>query len=141
MFTLYCLIMLMLFTALALIAVPFIKNRSWKKFLLAATLTSIFALSLYQFSGDKSALHLWFANGKQHYQLMETFEQLGGIDGAIARIESRLENNPTDAQGWFILGKLYLSKQDNTKAKSAFDKAHALKPDDLQISRYFEMNR
>jgi cytochrome c-type biogenesis protein CcmH/NrfG len=126
MFSLYAWLILMLLVALGLLAIPFIKNRSRKGYIVSASLIALLGLAIYQFTGNKTALYLWMTQGKQHYQLLETFEQLGGIDGAIAQIESKLAKNPQDAQGWYILGKLYLSKNEEAKAQAAFAKSREL---------------
>ncbi|MHB1948735.1 MAG: hypothetical protein ACYCQI_11560 [Gammaproteobacteria bacterium] len=91
MFSLYAWLFLMLVVALGLLAIPFIKNHSRKGYAISASLMTILGLGIYQFSGSKSALYLWMTQGAQHYQLLEKFEQLGGIDGAIAQIESKLK--------------------------------------------------
>lgn len=126
MFSLYGWLILILLVALSLLAIPFIKNRSFKGYILSASIMTLFGLGIYQFSGNKTGLYLWMTQGKQHYQLLQEFEQLGGVDGAIAQIESKLAKNPQDAQGWTILGKLYLSKNEEAKAQAAFAKAREL---------------
>jgi cytochrome c-type biogenesis protein CcmH/NrfG len=85
------------------------------------------SLLLYQFTGDKIALSDWLAEGKQHYKLLEQFEALGGIDGAINKITQRLKANPDDKQGWLILGKLYQAKHNEMAAEVAFAQARELK--------------
>lgn len=126
MLSLYAWLFLMLLVGLGLLAIPFIKNRSLKGYIVSASLMTLLGFLIYQFSGNKAGLYLWMTQGKQHYQLLETFEQLGGIDGAIAQIENKLAKNPQDAQGWAILGKLYLSKNEEAKAQAAFAKAKKL---------------
>lgn len=126
MLIMYVFLILMLLVALGLLALPFIKNRSLNGFSLLAIMLIIFSMGLYQVSGNKSLLSWWFSEGKQHYQLLTTFEQLGGVDGAIKKIQHKLTDNPNDAQGWFILGKLYLSKGEEGKAQEAFARAKAI---------------
>ena len=140
MLTLYGLLLLMLILALALLSLPFMKHRfeNFKIFFILMLLMTLFTFALYQFSGNKSALYLWLTHGKEHYQLLEKFDQLGGVDGAIARVKNKLNVTPNDAQGWFILGKLYLSKQDDSDALDAFTKAHELEPNDTQINKFYD---
>ncbi len=132
MYILYSLQILMLLSALAMLALPLVIARNGNKFILARNFLifslsiSVCAFALYHFSGNHSALQQWFTYGKQHYQLQVQFNQLGGIDGIIERIEKKLAANPHDAQGWAILGKLYTAKHDDVKAKAAFEKARRL---------------
>jgi cytochrome c-type biogenesis protein CcmH/NrfG len=141
MILLYISLILMLSVSLCLISMPFIKNkkRLSSGFYLTASLTILLALSLYYFSSNFRVLQFWITQGQSHYQLLEKLDQLGGVEGVITRITEKLKIHPDDAQGWFILGKLYLSKQDKTAAKAAFAKAHALRPNDPEIDRYYQM--
>ena len=131
----------MLIGALCLIVLPFIKNKATfsKGFLITFLFTLLFSLGLYQFSGDKNALKQWYTQGEQHYQLQMQFNALGGIDGIIARVKKKIQANPLDTQGWFILGKLYLMKPDYPSAKAALSKAHELDPHNEQINHYYEI--
>lgn len=140
MLTLYILLLLMLVCALGLLAVPFVRNKKFlsKSFVALICVTSFTAVGLYWHSSDNVAMQQWLTQGKQHYDLMVELKELGGIDGMIQRINLKLQANPDDAQGWFILGKLYLFKQDAVAAKAAFTKAHTLKPDDQQIDAYYQ---
>jgi cytochrome c-type biogenesis protein CcmH/NrfG len=141
MFILYGLLLLMVVGAFTLLAIPYYQGKiRWAlpaSYWFIATGTALVAFTLYYFSGNHQALAFWFAEGKQHYELLGKIDELGGIDGVIFRIQEKLKQNPADAEGWFILGKLYLSKQNAVAAKEAFSKAHALKPDDVEISRYY----
>jgi cytochrome c-type biogenesis protein CcmH/NrfG len=58
--------------------------------------------------------------------LLVAFQELGGFDGTIARIKEKLKQNPNDARGWQILGKLYLAKGDTRAANKALTKARQL---------------
>lgn len=126
--TLYCLLFLMLITALTLVTFPFITTKpfQFKSYLAISSMLAIFSLALYQFSGDKVALIQWAQHGAEHYHLLEKFDQLGGIDGIIAQINERLKQHPNDAQGWYILSRLYQSKHDDLNAATALKRAQEL---------------
>lgn len=136
----YFLLSLMLVSAVGLLAIPFIKNRAVfsKSFFAVTILIILSSLGLYYFLSDKQALKLWLTQGKQHYQLLLKVDELGGIDNIIERINKKLAANPQDAQGWFILGKLYFAKQDFASALTALTKAHQLNPGNEEITRYYE---
>lgn len=143
MFILYGLLLLMLLIALVIIAVPFVTKKPMRLggYLIIVLLTFLFAFGFYQFSGNKQALYQWLTVGRQHYKLLETFNKLGGVDGAISRITAKLIQEPNDAEGWFILGKLYLSKEDTIRAEAAFSKAHELAPDNQKITHFYEVTK
>jgi cytochrome c-type biogenesis protein CcmH/NrfG len=131
----------MLLAALAIVAVPFVYSHesilSGNYFFIALLTVSLAAL-LYTFSCDRQGLSAWLAGGKEHYQLLEQFNALGGIDGAITSIHQKLGDNPEDSKGWVILGKLYLAKNNVIAAHDAFAKAHNLAPQDGDITSFFE---
>lgn len=141
MLKLYTLLIIILVLAVAVLSIPFIVHRpfNWRGYLATALFTVLFSLGLYQFSGGHRALEHWFFQGQEHYQLQEQFNDLGGVDGIIERIEKKLEANPSDAQGWFILGKLYMAKQDYGSATAALKNAHDLEPDDKEITKYYDI--
>lgn len=80
----------------------------------------------------------WLSGGKQHYLLVEQFDKLGGVDGAISKIEQKLKEDATNSKGWIILAKLYMAKKDETKAILALQKARDLEPNNQQIKGYLE---
>lgn len=118
----------MLITALAILALPLIKQKQFKSmsYTVVAIFITIFSLVIYYYSGNKAALQEWLTSGKSHYQLQMQVMQLGGIDAIIERIRQRLSKNPDDLKGWILLNKLYLGKHDYTKAGQAMDKVHEL---------------
>jgi cytochrome c-type biogenesis protein CcmH/NrfG len=135
---------LMLIAALAIVAAPFVYGQQSllsKNYFIISLLTITLAALLYTFSYDRPGLSAWLAGGKQHYQLLEKFNTLGGVDGAIASIRQKLGDNPDDSKGWFILGKLYLGKENVIAAHDAFAKAHNLAPKDDDITDFFERTR
>src|SRR5207249_711241 len=106
------------------LAVPFIKNKKLlsRYFLLLILFISVFTISLYPLVSPQNPLKQWLNQGRNHYLLLIQYHHLGGLDGMILRVKQKLADNPNDAEGWFILGKLYLMKQDDKQAKAAFSK-------------------
>jgi len=139
--TLYWLFTVMLFAAFCILAIPFLQNSKSKfsSYLIMTVFLALFSMTAYQFSGNKIAIQQWLAEGKQHYQLQEKFIAMGGVDGIIARIQKKLETNPTDWQGWFIVGKLYLNKNNYAAALTALTKAHDLQPDNKEITNSYQL--
>lgn len=55
------------------------------------------------------------------------------IEGNVAKLAKRMEQNPGDVAGWSILGRSYLSLQKYTEASNAYAKATSLKTDDADL--------
>lgn len=140
MMLLYSLLFLMLFIAIVLLAVPLLKNKnySWKSFTVVSVAVVLFSVGLYSLTDNHTALEEWLLHGKEHYQLLVQYQELGGLDGIIKRVNAKVKANPNDAEGWYILGKLYLMKQNFPAAKKALEKAHQLKPNDGQIEYFLK---
>jgi cytochrome c-type biogenesis protein CcmH/NrfG len=145
MIQLYILIACMLIGALCLIALPFFLNKKqqraslFKGYFIVALLFIVLAVELYHSLHNQTALKQWLTRGRQHYDLLVKFNDLGGLEGVVTKVQKRVQSMPNDAQGWFILGKLYFIQKDYTKAKAALKKAHALLPHDDNITQYYEM--
>jgi cytochrome c-type biogenesis protein CcmH/NrfG len=140
MITLYGLFFLMLVCAIGLLAIPYVKTQTLfsRGFFSAALFTLILAIGLF-FAGNHAGLKEWLTRGKEHYQLQNQMNQLGGFAGIVARIKEKLAQNPDDAKGWLILGKLYLANENYHDAIDALSKAHKLQPTDLEIKHFYEL--
>lgn len=137
---LYGLLILMLAGSICLLAIPFLNasTLSLKYFWVSALFVILFSFGLYQFNNDHAALIHWLAQGEKHYQLQQEVSDLGGFAGMIKQIKKKVAANPDDAQGWFILGKLYLANQNYDEAKEALGNAVRLRPNDQEIRRYYD---
>jgi cytochrome c-type biogenesis protein CcmH/NrfG len=129
MIKLYSLLFILLFVALTLIALPFIKNKSYrsKSFIGTIVFSIIFTVSLYQLTSNSTALKTWLTTGQQHYQLAEEVNQLGGIDNIILKIKQRLAENPNDVSGWLILSKIYRAQHNDIEADKALARAQEIR--------------
>lgn len=56
-----------------------------------------------------------------------------GIEANVAALAKRLEQNPSDAEGWTMLGRSYSNMERFSDARDAFARATALKPDDADL--------
>lgn len=141
MYLLYSLIILMLACGICLLTIPFIITKTLfsRYFFISALFVILFSLSLYQLTGNHTALKQWITQGEKHYQLQQEVKQLGGFAGIIKRIKKKLAENPEDAEGWFILGKLYLANHDYNNAIDALGKAVKLRPNDQRIKHVYDL--
>lgn len=55
------------------------------------------------------------------------------LQGAIAQLEARLQDDPSQADGWRLLGHAYASAQEPAKSRDAYARAVALSPDDPEV--------
>ena len=55
------------------------------------------------------------------------------IDAMVAGLQKKMEENPDNAKGWFMLGRSYMVLKRYPESSKAFEKSLALKPDSAQI--------
>ena len=95
----------------------------------------VFAVGMYKHLGSPEA----FAP-----QLAEATAPTGGADllgapmqdrinGMVQKLAARLASNPDDAEGWMMLGRSYIVLDRFEDARTALEKAAALKQDDPQL--------
>ena len=78
-------------------------------------------LATYALVGAPAALH---------HTLVSTPQTL---DEAIVLLKQQLNQHPEQADGWFLLGKAYLSQQRYPESVQALDRATRLAPDQPEI--------
>lgn len=59
--------------------------------------------------------------------------QLESIEDMVGNLESKLENNQQDLEGWLMLGRSYTYLNKLDAALHAFEKAYALSPDNADV--------
>ncbi|MCX7117092.1 MAG: hypothetical protein NTW94_04150 [Legionellales bacterium] len=101
--------------------------------LLISPLMLCFAVSLYWKWG---ALPQWtkHLSQQQKQAQVQALLKTAQPKDLIEKIKARLLHQPDSAQGWFLLGRLYVSQSQWQKAREAYAKAHFLKPDSPKIT-------
>jgi cytochrome c-type biogenesis protein CcmH len=89
-----------------------IKKPVNKSLILSIIFITLSSLSLYQYTGN--------AEEYRSYLYITKINQL------ISEIQTHLKADPTSYEGWYLLGKLYLSQNRIQEANNAFAKAQAL---------------
>ena len=62
-------------------------------------------------------------------------ERRAMIESMVARLAARLEQQPDDAEGWVRLGRSYAVLGQPAKARDAYARAAALRPDDAALAQ------
>lgn len=55
------------------------------------------------------------------------------VEGMVTALEEKLKSTPDDAEGWYVLGRAYISFGRNADAEVALRKAVTLSPKDARI--------
>ncbi len=71
---------------------------------------------------------------RQHARVQDVLKTLKGPDSLIQRLQTHLEVQPNSARGWYLLGRLYASRQRWEDALQALEHAYKLKPQDELIA-------
>lgn len=65
----------------------------------------------------------------QNQQASALLQTMGGKTQVIAAMQARLRENPLDARGWYLLGRLYFNDNRFNAASDAFIRANRLQPE------------
>ncbi|MGD2118029.1 MAG: c-type cytochrome biogenesis protein CcmI [Chromatiales bacterium] len=110
-------------------AVTLQSNASYGRsaFIAVAILVPLATYFLYDHLGSPQYLELAGANAGA----ANTAHQMNGdapatMEELAERLRERLEKNPDDAEGWFLLSKTYMSQEQYPDALAALQKAHEL---------------
>ncbi|MEP6569590.1 MAG: c-type cytochrome biogenesis protein CcmI [Acidobacteriota bacterium] len=94
----------------------------------------VLAVALYLIVGNSAAL-----SGVPPQSMPPSGFQGGGqmsqqdIEANVAKLAQRMEANPSDADGWAMLGRSYVNLEKYTEASNAYAKATALKANDADL--------
>lgn len=105
------------------------RNRAWLTKQMAVILTLLLivpTLLVYKMNGASRQV--------AERVTLETLQtQFGNLAGLITAMEKRLQQQPGSAQGWYLLGKLYMHAEQYQSAVLALAKANQLTPDQPEI--------
>jgi cytochrome c-type biogenesis protein CcmH len=93
-------------------------------------LVPLAAIGLYQTVGTPAGIGVSGSPGQASRAESHPGDVSGEIDGMIANLERRLQDNPADLEGWVLLGRTYKTTEDYVRAESALVRAVQLAPDD-----------
>jgi cytochrome c-type biogenesis protein CcmH len=118
--------------AAAYICWPLLKERAAvRNYALAlVALVPLAAIGLYQSVGTPAGIGISGSPTQASQADNHPGQVSGEIDGMIANLERRLQDNPADLEGWVLLGRTYKTTQEYARAESALLRAAQLAPDD-----------
>jgi cytochrome c-type biogenesis protein CcmH len=138
----WLIIALMTCVASSILVLPLLQQRASKTIWLCIGLLVILSLSLYwKLGASQKVAEL------QHQQIMsKEIQKLGSLANVIATLKQQVALHPA-AEGFSLLGRLYLKTQAFQEAADAFLKANQLQPDQPAVligyaeSSYFLQQR
>ena len=120
---------LMLAAALGFVLLPLLRGAAQARpiTIAVAMLLPIAAVLLYLYAGNPKAL--------DPAALRAPADHAGqDMQQAIAGLAAKLQQNPNDAEGWGLLGRAYEAMERFADARDALAHAHALAPDDADVT-------
>jgi len=129
------LIFLLIAISIATLAFAMHPLRKYKRaFFMIVPLFFLLVWFAYWQLGSYQALSHFQENQAVQARAQVLLKSVSGPDEVIMRLKQRLEQEPESAKGWFLLGRIYSSQGKWPQARDAFDKSHALAPDDEKIT-------
>ena len=83
--------------------------------------------------GSSDAVLAWQQQQERAPQVQQLLSELKSPEQIISRLKKRIAEKPNEVQGWFLLGRLYMSQNRFIEAAAAFVKAEQLQPNDPTI--------
>lgn len=91
-------------------------------------------LAVYYFSGDFKKWQGYRQKKASVARAQSLLKTIKSPQELISRLKAKLDDSPKSAQGWYLLGRLYMAQNEYGHAVFAFQKAHFLKLDNEQYT-------
>ncbi|VEG89895.1 tetratricopeptide repeat protein [Legionella spiritensis] len=98
-------------------------------FVLIPLISALAVLGYLQWGAWFSWREFTRAEARQQ-QVKALLSSIKSPDELIQKLRRHLDDNPDSARGWYLLGRLYASRNEWQQAHDAYKKALQLKPDD-----------
>lgn len=92
------------------------------------------AALLYYHWGSETQLAAYYQQQRMAPKVQAMLEELQTPDAVIERLKERLAIEPDSAKGWYLLGRIYFTQAEFTKAADAFAKAYKLDESDTNVA-------
>ncbi len=127
----WILIVVLTFVAWGWIALPVFKQKYlWKSrwLWIVLGLFPVLALTLYIFLGNWRVLENHWRQQALEKQVQNKIAAIKDPQQLIDELKAHLQEKPKSAEGWFLLGKLYLTQGQSKEAENALQAAYQLAP-------------
>lgn len=112
-----------------------------RKYKLLTSIVALIALVLLMFAyavwGDYFGFQAHQLKQKKQQEVAMILQSPKRTDTLIQTMISRLDKTPKSTEGWYLVGKLYLSQKKYQEAQDAFAQAYALNPQHIQSGLYY----
>ncbi len=88
----------------------------------------------YYFWGDFLSWQQYIQQNESRERAQQMLKTIKSPQELIDKLKAKLDDNPKSAKGWYLLGRLYTSQNDNQNAAIAFAKAHQLNSENEQYT-------
>lgn len=92
------------------------------------------AFLTYQHLGASQSLRKLDHAKQEQIKIEAEIKSMGGESAVIQKLKQRLKDYPNEAQGWYLLGRIYFSQNDYAAAVKIFEKAHDLASSRIDIA-------
>lgn len=110
-----------------------LKKHKKSLFIVAPVLVLLVGLS-YWFWGDWPAWRGYIQHLDTTQRVQAMLQSVKGPQELIDKLKARLQQKPSSARGWYLLGRLYASQSQWDLSQDAFATAHHLAPNDVLIT-------
>ena len=86
----------------------------------------------YWQQGSAQQLIKTYQSAQKTAQAEQFLQTMGGKQAIKAKLHAQLKRHPTDAQGWYLLGRLYFNDGEYAPAIAALNHANTLKPNNSE---------
>lgn len=97
----------------------------------------IFILTAYWQWGGFFAWQNYAQQIQQQKRVQAVLKSIQGPDALIEKLRARVKEAPSNAEGWYWLGRLCANQHHSQEALNAFAKAHELEPHNANISIHY----
>lgn len=106
---------------------------SWRARLAVLALLPVLAIGLYLELGDPGAIDNPLAGGPSAASHGSAADKTASFEQMVEKLAARLKQKPDNAEGWFMLGRSYMTLGRYAEAAQAFEQARRLVGDDPDL--------
>lgn len=123
--------------AIFLISTPIKKHKLSS--VIVISLSLLLVIILYVMCGGIKHIGKYYQDQANKKRIQQMLANINSPDELIDRLKATIDKNPSNAKGWYLLGRVYISQNKYNAAHKAFTRAYKLNHDDnLIVINYAE---